>query len=154
MKVCIYTNGGGEGVLAADAIESFGLEIPETPEHLKEKLKKILPSFASLKNPIDTTAQASEDIYLEGLRILLEDSYFDSILAILLPQLPWYTEKFSEKFKEIYKKQKPLVFVIYGGYFAEKLTKSLETIVPVFKYPNQAAKAIWFLSIAYQTFRI
>jgi len=154
MKVCIYTNGGGEGVLAADAIESFGLEIPETPDYLKEKLNKILPPFASLKNPIDTTAQAPEDAYLEGLRILLEDSYFDLILAILLPQLPWYTEKFTEKFKEIYKKQKPLVFVIYGGHFAEKLTKSLETVVPVFKFPNQAAKAIWFLSNVISTIRI
>ncbi len=145
MRVCVYTNGGGEGVLATDALESLGLEIPETPEYLKEKLKQVLPPFASLHNPIDTTAQASEDQYLEGLKILLEDDYFDAILAILLPQLPWYTENFPKKFKEIYKKQKPIVFVIYGGFYAKKIAEELERIVPVFESPVQASKAIKLL---------
>ena len=146
MRVCVYTNGGGEGVLATDALESLGLEVPETSEKLKEKLKNILPSFASLHNPIDTTAQATEDQYLEGLKIILESDEFDAILAILLPQLPWYTEKFVEKFKEIYKKQKPVVFVIYGGFFAKKIAEEMKKIVPVFETPIQAAKSLYFLS--------
>ncbi len=145
MRIVVYTNGGGEGVLATDALESLGLEVPETPEYLKEKLKHILPSFASLHNPIDTTAQASEDQYLKGLKILLEDSYFDTILAILLPQLPWYTKNFPKKFKEIYKKQKPVIFVIYGGSFAKRIAEELEKIVPVFESPIQASKAVWIL---------
>jgi len=145
MKVCIYTNGGGEGVLATDAAESLGLEIPETPEHLKEKLKQILPSFASLHNPIDTTAQASEDQYLQGLKVLLEDSCFDAILAILLPQLPLYSRSFPKKFTEIYKKQKPIVFVIYGGSFAKEIAEELERVVPVFENPIQASKSIRLL---------
>ena len=146
MKVAIYTNGGGEGVLASDALENLKLEVPRTPTNIKKKLKNILPNFASLDNPIDTTAQATEDQYLKGLEILLNSKYFDSILAILLPQLPWYTENFHEKFSKIYKKQKPIVFVIYGGINTKKIVNHLEKYVPIFDNPEQAAKSIWFLS--------
>lgn len=145
MKACVYTNGGGEGVLSADALELYKIEISETPENLKNKLKKVLPSFSSLHNPIDTTAQASEDQYLEGLRIILEDSFFDIIIAILLPQLPLYTLDFPKKFSKIYKGQKPLIFIVYGGVFAKKIAKELEKYVPVFDSPIQAAKAANFI---------
>ena len=146
MKVCIYTNGGGEGVLATDALESLGLEIPEVPSELKNKLSKVLPDFASFHNPIDTTAQASEEQYIEGLKIILEDSFFDGILAILLPQLPWYTTNFVDLFKKVFNKQKPVIFVIYGGLYAKNLAQLLENIVPVFENPIQAAKAFWLLN--------
>ncbi|HIP90296.1 MAG TPA: hypothetical protein EYH22_01955 [Candidatus Nanopusillus sp.] len=145
MKVCIYTNGGGEGVLATDAAESLGLELPETPRYLKERLKQILPSFASVHNPIDTTAQAAEDQYLQGLKVLLEDRYFDAVLAILLPQLPLYSKNFPKKFVEIYNKQKPIVFVIYGGFFAKEVAEELENIVPVFESPIQATRSLKLL---------
>jgi len=146
MKVCIYTNGGGEGVLATDALESLGLEIPETPDNLKQKLSKVLDNFASFHNPIDTTAQASEEQYVEGLKIILNDDYFDGILAILLPQLPWYTQNFINLFKRAFNKQKPVIFVIYGGLYAKTLAEALDELVPVFESPIQAAKAFWILS--------
>ena len=144
MVVYVYTNGGGEGVLATDSLELLGIEIEETPDDIKEKLKSILPPFASLKNPIDTTAQASEDQYIEGLKIILNDNRTEGILAILLPQLPWYTLDFPRKFSGIYNK-KPIVFVVYGGEYSSKIKNELSKIVPVFDYPDSAAKALKFI---------
>ncbi|RDD52350.1 hypothetical protein BA065_02230 [Nanoarchaeota archaeon NZ13-N] len=142
--IYVYTNGGGMGVLASDALERLGIELEDTPEDMKEKLKKVLPYFASLKNPIDTTANATEDQYVEGLRILIEDNRTEAILAILLPQLPHYTEKIVDKIKEVCKKNIFITFVIYGGFYADKIRKELEGFFPVFESPEEAAKALKF----------
>lgn len=145
MVVYVYTNGGGEGVLATDELETLGINLEETPEDIKEKLKNILPQFSSLKNPIDTTAQASEDQYLNGLKVLLEDKRTEGILSILLPQLPWYTVEFPKKFSNIYDKKVPIVFVVYGGGYTEEIKEELSKYAPVFDYPRSAAKALKLL---------
>jgi len=132
------------GVLASDALEKLGIELKDTPDDIKEKLRNVLPYFASLKNPIDTTANATEDQYVEGLKILIEDSRTEAILAILLPQLPHYTEKIVEKIRGIYKRNVFIVFVVYGGEYSEKIKKKLEEYFLVFESPEEAAKAIEF----------
>jgi len=142
--IYIYTNGGGMGVLASDALEKLGINLEDTPDDLKEKLKNVLPYFASLKNPIDTTANATEDQYVEGLRILIEDSRTEAILAILLPQLPHYTENIVEKIRNVCKREVFIVFVVYGGMYSEKIKKKLEEHFLVFESPEEAAKAIEF----------
>jgi len=63
-RVVILTNAGGPGI--------------------KEKLSKILPKFASLKNPVDTTANINPNEYKVALKILDEDSQFKKPLMICL----------------------------------------------------------------------
>ena len=132
------------GVLASDALEGLGIRLEDTPDDIKERLRKVLPYFSSLKNPIDTTANATEDQYVEGLRILLEDDRTEAILAILLPQLPHYTEEIANKINRVYKKKIPLVFVVYGGGYTNKIRQKIEEHLPVFESPEEAAKAIYF----------
>ncbi|BFI73166.1 acetate--CoA ligase [ADP-forming] II subunit alpha [Nanoarchaeota archaeon] len=144
MVVYVYTNGGGEGVLATDALEQNNILLQETPEDIKEKLKQILPSFSSFHNPIDTTAQANEDQYIKGLEILLNDYRTEGIISIVLPQLSFFTEKFPEKVSKIINK-KPLVFVVYGGGFTEQIKISLERYAPVFESPEDAVKSLRLL---------
>ncbi|MGB9674768.1 MAG: hypothetical protein ACPLX8_01400 [Nanopusillaceae archaeon] len=145
MVIYIYTNGGGEGVLATDALEKVGINLEETPDDVKGKLRQVLPSIASLHNPIDVTAQANEDQYINGIDILLNDHRTEGIVCILLPQLPTYTEKFPEKLIKIINKRIPIVFVVYGGGFSERIKMYLEKYVPVFESPEDAVKALKFL---------
>lgn len=145
MVIYVYTNGGGEGVLASDALEKLGIEIEETPDDIKEKLKKVLPEFSSLHNPIDTTASCPEDNYIEGLKIILEDNRTEGVLAILLPQLPSFTENFPNKVKDVLNKKVPIVFVVYGGEFTGKIKNIMDSFVPTFEYPDEAASALKFM---------
>jgi acyl-CoA synthetase (NDP forming) len=55
-RVGILTAGGGAGVLAADACERVGLEVPKLSDYVIEELNKYLPPFWSHDNPIDITA--------------------------------------------------------------------------------------------------
>jgi len=70
--------------MAVDSAIRNKLKVPEISEETKEKLSKILPKFASLKNPVDTTANINPNEYKMALKILDEDSQFDGIIAIVV----------------------------------------------------------------------
>ena len=52
-RVAILTNGGGPGILAADACEAAGLEVPPLRDTLRAELSAFLPPEAALGNPVD-----------------------------------------------------------------------------------------------------
>lgn len=81
-EIAIVTNGGGIGVLATDKCESLGLKINELPDELKTELKPLLPSFGSLRNPIDLTANANDEMYRKVLSILLKSTHVGGVIAL------------------------------------------------------------------------
>ena len=53
--VGIVTASGGLGVELTDLAEEAGLLVPETDARTQERIKKMIPDFASAGNPVDTT---------------------------------------------------------------------------------------------------
>jgi len=80
-KLGIVTISGGGGVVLADAAERAGLEVPAMPEASQKKLKAILP-FAAVRNPVDITAQAFNDMSLvtKNVEIMLAEGGYDFIV--------------------------------------------------------------------------
>ena len=54
-KVGIVTGSGGVGAELADLCQEHGLEVPEFSLQLQDALRPYLPSYASVRNPIDLT---------------------------------------------------------------------------------------------------
>ncbi|MDG6997444.1 MAG: CoA-binding protein [Nitrososphaerota archaeon] len=81
-EIAIVTNGGGIGVLTTDKCESLGLKIDDLPDELKAELKPLLPSFGSLRNPIDLTANADDEMYRNVLSILLKSRHIGGVIAL------------------------------------------------------------------------
>ena len=54
-RVLIITDGGGIGISIADACEEAGLRVPDLSIEAVSKLRKKLPVFASVRNPVDLT---------------------------------------------------------------------------------------------------
>lgn len=54
--LCIYTFSGGTAALAADIAGAAGLPMAVFAPETKAALRKLLPDFASMDNPVDTTA--------------------------------------------------------------------------------------------------
>jgi acetyl-CoA synthetase (ADP-forming) len=81
-NIVVVTNGGGIGVLATDECEKLGLRLMEMPSDLKKEIKKLLPSFGSLGNPIDLTANANDEVYHNVVRILLSHQDVHGVLAL------------------------------------------------------------------------
>ncbi|MCU1449694.1 MAG: CoA-binding domain protein [Acidimicrobiales bacterium] len=86
-RVAIVGNSGGPGILAADACEAAGLEVPELSSSTQEALRAFLPAEAAVRNPVDLIASASADAYERALRVVLADPAVDALLVVFTPPL-------------------------------------------------------------------
>jgi acetate---CoA ligase (ADP-forming) len=86
-RVAIVTNAGGPGILAADACEANGLELPALSEATRAELRAFLPAAASVGNPVDMIASATPEHYGRSLAAVLRDENIDSVLTIFIPPL-------------------------------------------------------------------
>ncbi|MBF7084704.1 acetate--CoA ligase family protein [Desulfallas sp. Bu1-1] len=82
-NIVILTTSGGTGVTLADACEKLGFTLPMLNESTRAKMEAVLPSFASVQNPIDLTGQymTHPQILVTCFNALVEDDNVDIILA-------------------------------------------------------------------------
>ncbi len=83
-RVGVMTLSGGAGVLFADRCVARGLTLPKLTDATREQLRDVVVAYASIENPIDTTAQGYNDnfaSYTKTMRIVLTDPNIDSIVA-------------------------------------------------------------------------
>ncbi len=141
-RVCIITNGGGSGVLAADECMIQGLEVAKLPDDKAEKLRQVFPYFYGVNNPVDLTAQVKDEDYIEALNELKDD--YDGFIIIALPNVRGITEKLADMIKAAKSGiDKPMVFHIPGNGVAKKLIASLEKIkIPVYPSPERAVRGL------------
>jgi acyl-CoA synthetase (NDP forming) len=83
-RVLLLSNSGGPGVLAADRCAELGLELPQLPAALAERLRAMYPAEAVVANPLDLLADAREDRFGDTLQAVLQfaQDSFDAILMI------------------------------------------------------------------------
>jgi len=81
----IMTNGGGAGVMAADAAELSGLKLAELSDGLRTRLDAALPPTWSHGNPIDIIGDAPAQRYTDTLQALLAEPAAGAILFIHAP---------------------------------------------------------------------
>jgi acetyl coenzyme A synthetase (ADP forming)-like protein len=86
-RVAILTNAGGPGILAADACEASGLELPALGAETTAALRSFLPAAASVANPVDMLASAPPEHYQRALTAILADAAVDSVIVIFIPPL-------------------------------------------------------------------
>jgi acyl-CoA synthetase (NDP forming) len=81
-RVAIVTNGGGSGVVAADACENNGLMVPELGEAVTAALRSLLPAEASVANPVDMIASATARQYGDVVRALGRSPDVDALIVV------------------------------------------------------------------------
>ena len=84
-RLAIVTNGGGLGVLAADALAEAGGRLASFSEASVRALSEILPDVWTGGNPVDVQGEASGGRYEAVLRVLVEDAGVDAVLVINCP---------------------------------------------------------------------
>ncbi len=125
-NVVIVTNGGGLGVIAADACEKYGLHLFDDVEILKKTFQDVIPSFGSYRNPVDVTGQASGDDYRKALERAFQEDSIHSILALYCEAGNLAPQDVEKAIIETHSKyKKPALYVIFGGKGASDVIKSL-----------------------------
>ncbi|MEO7392383.1 MAG: bifunctional acetate--CoA ligase family protein/GNAT family N-acetyltransferase [Ramlibacter sp.] len=84
-RLAVLTNGGGAGVLAADALSLGGGKLAALGGLTLVALDKCLPATWSHGNPVDIIGDAPVGRYQEALRILLAAPEVDAVLFMHAP---------------------------------------------------------------------
>jgi acetyltransferase len=86
-RLAILTNGGGPGVLAADAATDAGLTMAALSEQTRGRLDALLPSTWSKGNPVDIIGDADRERFLHAFELLVADDANDGILVLFVPTM-------------------------------------------------------------------
>jgi acetyl coenzyme A synthetase (ADP forming)-like protein len=138
-RVAILTNAGGPAILAADACEANGLQLPQLSDATRDSLRAFLPAAASVGNPIDMLASAPPDHYEQATRLLLADAGVDSLLTIFIPPLVTDPKQVAESIvRGAAGARKPVLATFMS---AQGAPPELQTI-PCYMFPEAAATAL------------
>jgi len=82
-RVAILTTSGGAGAWLADACAVQGLELPVPDPDLQAEIASFIPSYGSVANPFDITAQAVFSGGFErALTLLTRSPQFDAVICV------------------------------------------------------------------------
>ncbi len=84
-SLTILTNGGGAGVMAADAAAREGVTLSTPSAQALDQLNAVLPANWSHGNPADIIGDAPVERYVQALKILAGDAASGTILLIHAP---------------------------------------------------------------------
>jgi len=145
-SVVIVTNGGGPGILAADACDNRGLLLPEFSPETVGRLKSVIKRDITVHNPLDLTAGASEEEFAETLKVLAADPGNDAVILIFVPPVVVSLEAVETAVGPVatvfQRHQKPLLACFMGQRgFSRKLGYK-DKFVPCYPFPEDAVSAL------------
>ncbi len=100
----------------------------EIPEDLKNEFSKIMPSFGSMRNPIDLTANANDDIYHKSWNSPMDRDDVDGIIALFCQTAnidPSLVADAMVSTEGVRIKKKPMTAAFVGGHLAELASKRM-----------------------------
>ncbi len=142
-RVALVTNAGGLGILAADACESAGLELPSPSDATRAALAEVMPAEGSSANPIDLLGGATAESFAAALPPVLADAAFDAVIALFVPTVGTNDEEVGAAISRAAATavDKPVLCTFVSAKGAPASLRSAAK-VPAFAYPEAAARAL------------
>jgi acyl-CoA synthetase (NDP forming) len=145
-RAAIVSASGGICGVGADECHLAGLEVPELSEAAQAEIRKVVPEFAAVRNPIDLTGQirAYPTGYQDAVRIAAAQPDIDLVLLLITmaaePRASFYGEQITALAEEL---DKPLLVAWTGPIsVAERGVGMLQDRrVPLFLTVRSAVKA-------------
>lgn len=144
-NLAILTNAGGPGIIAADAVENSILQMASFRENTISKLRKELPSNASIYNPVDVIGDAGADRYEKAMKTIVDDPGVDSLTVILAPQAMTKIKETAEVIRKISSAvpDKPIVSSFMGRLEVKQGIRILRSgKIPNYSYPERTISAL------------
>ncbi|MGC8923649.1 MAG: acetate--CoA ligase family protein [Candidatus Micrarchaeia archaeon] len=149
-RIMVITNGGGDGVLAMDAIEKNGLRPAQLSKKTIRKFKRMFPRHVVVGNPLDLTGDADSERYRKVLTEIIKEEGVDAIVVITLFQTVGLGPEVIRVVMEADNMtDKTIVSVATGGEYTRMLLKIVESSgLPTYGSPSSAisaiAKSLWY----------
>ncbi|MEB3101384.1 acetate--CoA ligase family protein [Ferviditalea candida] len=142
-KAAVFSHSGGAGVLMADQCVKEGLELPSPSTDLREKLGQRLPSYASLQNPVDMTANVVflPDVMCGSAYDAVRSGEYDAVM--LCVNLIWRQgDALAEQLLAERRQTDGMLGVVWIAGPKEPIRKLNRQGVPVFSDPVRCVKAV------------
>lgn len=143
-RVAILTNAGGPGIMAADACEAMGLELPPLEPKTVKALRAFLAPEASTRNPVDMIASANAESFEKAVRLLHADKNVDAVIVIFVPPLVTGAHEVAKAILAGAEgATKPILSCFMGSHGVPESLKSLQSgHIPSYSFPESAARAL------------
>ncbi len=144
-RVAVLTNAGGLGILCADACEAAHLELPELTEETRQALSEILPSEASVANPVDLLGSATGAVYTKVLPHILRDPGIDAVIALFVPPVVAGADEVAAAMRVALEREpsdKPVLAVVVSADGTPETLRDPASPLATFAYPESAAHAL------------
>ncbi|NOR84947.1 CoA-binding protein [archaeon] len=143
-NVAVITNGGGFGVLSADALEKYGFNLPQFEKQTISKISEIMPGYSTIHNPLDIVGDADVNRYEVTIKAALKDKNIDAIIVCILLQTAPLDPDIVDLISSVNEsKKKPMLIVSAGGEYTQILLKSLENEgIPAYPSPERAVRSL------------
>ena len=139
----VITNGGGPGVMAADALSAYGIEPAPLSRQTLEKLNDILPPFWSRNNPIDILGDAPSERFSGAVEVCASAPEIDALMVIYVLQAISNPADIARSLVEISSRRScTMLAVLIGGMAVDRARAILnEAGIPTYETPERAVKA-------------
>jgi acyl-CoA synthetase (NDP forming) len=115
-KLSVLTMSGGAGILVVDRAAAAGFEISKWDEEWQAELAGVLPSFAAMRNPIDSSAMLADPSMLERVIRIADRHPETDVIVVVLGNAERSEQKFAERLIEVSANvATPIVVVWIGG---------------------------------------
>jgi acetyltransferase len=148
-RLAIMTNGGGPGVMAADAVALSGGHLAALSAGSLQRLDAALPATWSRSNPVDIIGDAPASRYAVTLQALLDDSNNDAILFIHVPTAILSAAEVARTCAPLAKGKRVLACWLGADAVAEARRIFEVDGIPCYDTPEQAVSAFMQL-VAYR----
>lgn len=149
-RIAVVTNSGGTGVELADLLADEGLAVPELSAALQDKLRPVLPKFASAANPVDITPvwRRFAELYPRVVDELAHSGEVDAIVPVLL-QRAAVDEAVAAGLRDAVTRLRcaDVGIPVYVCWVAPRSARAnadllQEAGVPCFEWPERTARAV------------
>jgi len=146
-RLAIVTNGGGPGVVAADAVVDNRLELAKLSSTTIKGLSAALPPHWSHANPVDIIGDATAERFSATTKLVMDDAKVDALLVLFCPQRVTTPEAAAAAIIQIAQQhEKPMFTAFLGGASIIEARTILERAdIPNFMTPEDAVEAMSFL---------
>ena len=142
-RIAVLGNDAGPGVLAADAATAAGLDVPELPDEVQQRLRAVLPPDASTANPVDVTGSVTGHQFGDALDVLLAGGEIDAVLAVLTPgRLTSVDGLTAASGQAARRTAKPVLVSVLGQAAAVAVAPPPAVPVVSFAAPEEAVRAL------------
>jgi acyl-CoA synthetase (NDP forming) len=143
-RVAVLTASGGAGAWLADACAVRGLELPPPPASVQETIGGFIPTYGSVANPIDITAQAVLGGGFErALGLLAKSAAFDTVLAVAtLVREERFFDTLADLKQAVAGAPSVVVFYSYTRASPRAVQTLAELGIPCFSTPGRTARAV------------